>query len=362
MPAVLLRGAPDRRDLLASSSARAAPALGRGVRLPGHRRGRAGAARGRRRGRDPVHGQPEAHLPREDEQEGRLRPHRPGRGSYKIFLTKEGYKKGGLDVPWLSLGGLSDLCSNNPGKDQPCEPLILKKAEVAISHRRRAGLTARAEGGAASWRASRAARRARPPRPPRRPPSSAPRTRRPSRRSRPSSGTPPRRRSRRCWRRSRTSPSSTSTSGHVYRQKKDYASGRGRVPEGDRARAREARRLRRAGGPLRGAGQGRGRGRRCLQKNAAAFEQDAKYQIALGATAMNQGKEKEAEAAFSKAVALDPANVEVAVLPGEPRPQPQRDGRRDRAPREVHRRGARRRPPNVEVAKGLLAALQAKKK
>jgi hypothetical protein len=37
-------------------------------------------------------------------------------GSYKIFLTKEGYQKGGLDVPWLSLGGLSDLCSNNPGR------------------------------------------------------------------------------------------------------------------------------------------------------------------------------------------------------------------------------------------------------
>jgi hypothetical protein len=40
-------------------------------------------------------------------------------GSYKIFLTKEGYQKGGLDVPWLSLGGLSDLCSNNPGKTNP---------------------------------------------------------------------------------------------------------------------------------------------------------------------------------------------------------------------------------------------------
>ena len=142
-------------------------------------------------------------------------------GSYKIFLTKEGYQKGGLDVPWLSLGGLSDLCSNNPGPNQPCEPLVLKKAEVAIAiGGAPAGATA---GGAAERGAPEPRRRAGRPRPrPRRRRSSGPRTPRPSRRSRPGSGTPRRRRSRRSWRRCPTNPWSLFNLGHVYRQKKDY--------------------------------------------------------------------------------------------------------------------------------------------
>ena len=227
-------------------------------------------------------------------------------GSYKIFLTKEGYKKGGLDVPWLSLGGLSDLCSNNPGKDQPCEPLILKKAEVAIAI---GGAPAGPPPRPAAAGAGRAAGRrgaGRQPRRPRRPPGSGPRTRRPSRRSRPSQWDAAEAALKEVLAAVPDQPVVHFNLGPHLPAEEGLPRGRGRVPEGDGARAREARRLRRAGGALRGPGQGRRR-RWGAQKNAAAFEQDAKYQIALGATAMNQGKEKEAEAAFSKAVALDPA-------------------------------------------------------
>ena len=43
---------------------------------------------------------------------------------------------------------------------------------------------------------------------------------------------------------------------------------------------------------------------------APAFEQDARFQYALGMTTSNAGKNAEAEAAFKKAIALDPANPE----------------------------------------------------
>jgi predicted Zn-dependent protease len=98
-----------------------------------------------------------------------------------------------------------------------------------------------------------------------------------------------------------------------------------------------------------------------LTKNAAAFELDAKYQVALGATAMNQGKEREAEEAFSKAVALDPSNVEVQYFLASLALN--RNELNDAiAHLEKYIAEAPATSPNVETAKGLLAALQAKKK
>jgi tetratricopeptide (TPR) repeat protein len=56
-----------------------------------------------------------------------------------------------------------------------------------------------------------------------------------------------------------------------------------------------------------------GRGAEAVEALLAAapgFEQDAKFHYALGMTAANAGRPKEAEAAFQKAVALDPGHAE----------------------------------------------------
>jgi tetratricopeptide (TPR) repeat protein len=92
---------------------------------------------------------------------------------------------------------------------------------------------------------------------------------------------------------------------------------------------------------------------------APAFEQDARFQYALGLTASNAGKSAESEAAFQKAAALDPANPEplfylatVAV------------GRNKVAEAvgllEKYLAMTGQVPANVETAKALLAALKKK--
>jgi tetratricopeptide (TPR) repeat protein len=92
---------------------------------------------------------------------------------------------------------------------------------------------------------------------------------------------------------------------------------------------------------------------------APAFEQDAKFQYALGITSSNAGKPAEAEAAFKKAAALDPANPEplfhlatiavgqnrVAVAVGL---------------LEQYLGMTGQVPANLETAKGLLGALKKK--
>jgi cytochrome c-type biogenesis protein CcmH/NrfG len=76
---------------------------------------------------------------------------------------------------------------------------------------------------------------------------------------------------------------------------------------------------------------------------------------------MNQGKEKEAEEAFSKAVALDPTATEVQYFLASLALN--RNEVNDAiAHLEKYIAGAPAESPNVEVAKSLLAALQAKKK
>lgn len=280
-------------------------------------------------------------------------------GSYKIFLTKEGFKKGGLDVPWLSLGGLSDLCSNNPGKDQPCEPLILKKAEVAISIGGAPASPAPAEGGAAAGA------------PPGGAAGAATATAEEAAKLGAAYAQAVEAIKTEQWDVAETAlkevlakvpdqPVVHFNLGHIYRQKKDYAAAEAefrRVTEIEPARAD-------AYVAMAALYEAQGKGGDAvdyLMKNAAAFEQDAKYQIALGATAMNQGKEKEAEEAFAKAVALDPTAIEVEYFLASLALN--RNEVSDAiAHLEKYIAGAPAESANVEVAKGLLAALQAKKK
>jgi Tfp pilus assembly protein PilF len=92
---------------------------------------------------------------------------------------------------------------------------------------------------------------------------------------------------------------------------------------------------------------------------APAFEQDARFQYALGLTASNAGKTAESEAAFQKAAALDPANPEplfhlaTAAV-----------GRNKVAEAvgllEKYLAMTGQVPANVETAKALLAALKKK--
>lgn len=277
-------------------------------------------------------------------------------GSYKIFLTKEGYKKGGLDVPWLSLGGLSDLCSNNPGKDQPCEPLILKKAEVALAIGGAPATPAAggqpAQGGQPGATGSGAA------------------TATPEEAARLGAAYAQAVEAIKAgqWDTAELAlkevlakvpdqPVVHFNLGHIYRQKKDYPAAEAefrKVMELEPAKPD-------AFVALAALYETQGKGAEAvavLQKNAAAFEQDAKYQVALGATAMNLGQEKEAEAAFSKAAALDPANVEVEYFLASLALN--RNEMADAiAHLEKYIAGAPATSANVPVAKDLLAALQA---
>ena len=279
-------------------------------------------------------------------------------GSYKIFLTKEGYKKGGLDVPWLSLGGLSDLCSNNPGKDQPCEPLILKKAEVAIAIGGVPAVPAPAAGESGGAPAGGAA-------------GSATATAEEAAKLGAAYAQAVEAIKTSQWDAAEAALKEVLAKipdqsvvhfnlGHVYRQKKDYP-----AAEAEFRKVTELEPTKPdAFVAMAALYEAQGRGAEAvdfLQKNALSFEQDAKYQIALGATAMNQGHEKEAEAAFSKAVALDPSNVEVQYFLASLALN--RNELDDAiAHLEKYIAEAPAASPNVETAKGLLTALQAKKK
>jgi cytochrome c-type biogenesis protein CcmH/NrfG len=275
-------------------------------------------------------------------------------GSYKIFLTKEGYQRKGIDT-WLSLGGLSDMCGNvGRGANDPCEDITMKKAQVALSVGGEPGAGAAPGGDAAAAAAGGA-------------------TATPEEAAKLGatytqaveaikSGQ---------WDAAETAlkdvlvkmpdqPVVHFNLGHVYREKKDWAAAEAefkRVTELEPAKAD-------AFVAMAALYEAQGRGADSvdfLLKNAAAFEQDAKYQVALGATAMNQGKEKEAEEAFSKAATLDPSNVEVQYyLASLALNRNQVDDAIGHLQKYVAEAPAS--APNMETAKSLLAALQAKKK
>ena len=277
-------------------------------------------------------------------------------GSYKIFFTKEGYKKQGIDT-WLSLGGVSDMCSNNPGPNQPCEDLVLKKAEVAIAiggapaGPAAAGPGGGAPAGGAAGSATATAEEA------------AQLGAAYAQAVEAIKGSQ--------WDVAETAlkdvlskvpdqPVVHFNLGHVYRQKKDYP-----AAEAEFRKVTELEPTKPdAFVAMAALYEAEGKGAEAvdfLTKNAAAFELDAKYQVALGATAMNQGKEREAEEAFSKAVSLDPSNVEVQYFLAS-----LALNRNELSDAILHLEKyiaeAPATSPNVETAKGLLAALQAKKK
>jgi len=275
-------------------------------------------------------------------------------GPYKLFFTKEGYQKYGIDT-YLSIGGLSDMCSNNPGPNQPCEDIKLKKAVVALSigdsgtapkgggapsgapNAATDAATATAEEaaqlGAAYARAVEAIKTSQ-------------------------------------WADAETAlkevlakipdqPVVHFNLGHVYRQKKDYP-----AAEAEFRKVTELEPTKpEAFVAMAALYEIQGKGKEAvafLQGSAGAFETNAKYQTALGATAMNQGLEKEAEAAFQKAAALDPSIVEIqyflATLALNRNEVPNAIAHLEKYIAE-----APAGTENVEVAKQLLAALKAKK-
>jgi cytochrome c-type biogenesis protein CcmH/NrfG len=276
-------------------------------------------------------------------------------GPYKIFLTKEGYQKHGIDT-WISMsqGGWSDLCGNNPAPNQPCEDIVMKKAQVAVA----AGPSAPAGGGQAAAGASGAE-------------GAATATAEEAAKLGAAYAQAVEAIKTAQWDLAETAlkevlakipdqPVVHFNLGHVYRQKKDYAAAEAefkRVTELEPAKAD-------AYVATAALYEAQGKGAEAvdyLAANAASFEQDARYQIALGATAMNQGKEKEAEAAFAKAAALDPANVEVqyflASLALNRNEVPDAIAHLEKYIAEAPAAS-----PNVETAKALLAALKAPKK
>jgi len=275
-------------------------------------------------------------------------------GPYKIYFTKEGYQKGGIDT-YLSLGGLSDMCSNNPGPNQPCEDIKLKKALVSLSIGD-PGAAAKGGGGApgapnaatdaATATAEEAAQLG----------ASYARAVEAIKTSQ--------------WADAETAlkevlakipdqPVVHFNLGHVYRQKKDYASAEAEFRKVTELEPTKPE----AFVAMAALYETQGKGQEAvafLQGSAGAFETNAKYQTALGATAMNQGMEKDAEAAFQKAAALDPSNVEIqyflATLALNRNETPNAIAHLEKYIAEAPAAS-----PNVEVAKQLLGALKAKK-
>jgi cytochrome c-type biogenesis protein CcmH/NrfG len=278
-------------------------------------------------------------------------------GSYKIYLTKEGYQKKGIDLPWLSLGGLSDMCGNNPGPNQPCEDIVMKKAQVAVSFGGEAAAGgAPGTGGEAGAGGATGAATATPEEAARLGAAYAQAVEA----IKASQWDAAEAALKEVLAKVPDQPVVHFNLGHVYRQKKDYP-----AAEAEFTRATELEPTKADGFvALAALYEAQGKGKDAvdlLVKNAAAFEQDARYQVALGATAMNQGKEKEAEEAFSKAAALDPANVEVQYhLASLALNRNEVDDAIAHLEKYVAEAPAG--APNVETAKSLLAALQSKKK
>lgn len=277
-------------------------------------------------------------------------------GAYTLLFTKEGYRKYGIET-WLSLGGVSDICPNHPAPNQPCDDIKLKKAEVAIAIGGEPATPAGASQGgqpgqpgapgqgpatataeeaaklgaayqqaveaikAAQWDAAETALKE-------------------------------------VLARIPNQPVVHFNLGHVYRQKKDFASAEAEFKKAAELEPTKPDAFVALAALYEAQGKG-GDAVELLLKNGAAFEQNAKFQVALGATAMNQGQEKEAEAAFSKAASLDPANVEIQYFLASLALN------RNEVPDAIahlqkYLAEAPATSPNVAVAKDLLAALQAR--
>ena len=283
-------------------------------------------------------------------------------GPYKIFFTKEGYQKYGVDL-WLSLGGISDICSNNPGPNDPCQDLKLKKAEVTIGFGGASGASVPASAGASGGGG--AAGGAAPGG------SAATATAEEAAKLGASYAQAVAAIKAGQWDQAEAAlkeviaripgqPVVHFNLGHVYRQKKDYPAAEAEFKQVTELEPTKADAFVAMAALYEAQGKG-GDAVDYLVKNEGPFEQDATFQVALGATAMNQGRDKEAEGAFSKAIALDPSRVEVQYyLASLALNRNEVDDAIGHLQKYVADAPAG--SPNVETAKALLVALQAKKK
>jgi len=259
-------------------------------------------------------------------------------GQYEIKFTKESYIDYGIEI-YLSLGGLSEICSNAPGPGEPCEEIVLKKAPVVVSipggGAEGTGVVETTADEAAQLGATYAAA------------VEAIKSQ--------------------DWEAAETAlkevlnqvpdqPVVHLNLGHVYRQKKDLS-----AAEAEFRRSMELdptspeplialAALREAQGKEQEAID-------LLMEAAPRFEEDAAFQTALGATAMNAGREKDAQAAFTKVVALDPAKVQVRYYLAT---LALNAGRKEEAVGHLEAFVAGSDPgaPDLEVAKALLEALK----
>jgi tetratricopeptide (TPR) repeat protein len=147
--------------------------------------------------------------------------------------------------------------------------------------------------------------------------------------------------------------------GYVYRQKKDW-----KAAEAEYRRVTELEPTKSDSFiALAAVRELDGRGAEAIEGLVAAapgFEQDARFQYALGMTASNSGRTPVAKAAFEKAIALDASNPEplfqlATIAVGENR-IPEAMGLL-----EKYLAATGQVPANVETAKGLLAALNKKR-
>jgi tetratricopeptide (TPR) repeat protein len=146
--------------------------------------------------------------------------------------------------------------------------------------------------------------------------------------------------------------------GYVYREKKDWKAAEAeyqRVTELEPAKSDSFIALA-AVRELDGRGD---QAAEALLAAAPAFEQDAKFQYAVGMTAMNSGKSADAEAAFKKATALDPNNPEPIFQLATIAVGVNRVGEAVGL-LEKYLAMTGQLPSNVETAKGLLGALKKK--
>jgi Flp pilus assembly protein TadD len=271
-------------------------------------------------------------------------------GPYEITFTKEGYQKYGVKTG-LSMGGVSDICKNYPKPGEPCEEIVLKKGGAAAAAAAAPGQAASAAGGAEAAAAAAAAEDAK--------------------KLGAAYGQAIEAIKSQSWDEAETLLKDVETKipdqpqvhfnlGYVYRQKKDYANAESEYkkaaelsPTKPDAYVALADMYAQTGKAEQAA--------EYLGSQQQSFQNDATFLTAYGAMAMNAGKEKEAEEAFSKVLAIDPGKYQVqfhlATLALN-------RNETDDAIQHLQAFIAAAPPtlPDVEVAKNLLTALQSKKK
>jgi tetratricopeptide (TPR) repeat protein len=277
-------------------------------------------------------------------------------GSYKLYLTKEGYQRKGIDM-WLSLGGLTDLCGNTGrGPNDPCDDIVMSKATVAVNIGGAPAEGAASGGGGAPAGGAGGAATATPEEAAKLGASYAQAVAA----IRDGQWDTAEAALKEVLAKIPDQPVVHFNLGHVYRQKKDWPAAEAEFKRVTELEPTKADAFVATAALYEAQGRG-GEAVEFLVKSAAAFERDATFQVALGATAMNQAKDKEAEEAFTKAAALDPSNVEVQYfLASLALNRNEVDDAIAHLEKYVAEAPAG--APNVETAKALLAALAAKKK